>query len=181
MNTYHDPVKMTFRRKGLPKRLKRIPGGVPGLVSACNVHVASDDFPSAKVVFFKNRQAMRRFNWWILPRYRGKVGTRHLGLGRRCAGFVNKLAIEHYNGAGELAGIEVDRNYFCIVCLVVGNLTAEVIAHEAVHVGFAWDYRTRGISPLGKDGGPEENVCYPAGIFVDQVLSFIKAEGLREI
>jgi len=50
-----------------------------------------------------------------------------------------------------------------------------------VHVGFAWNWRTRGESPLSDPCNAEENVCYPAGIFVDQVLSFIKSEGLREV
>lgn len=181
MNVYHDSVRMTFRKKGLPKRLMRIPGGVPGLVAACNIHVGGPDDPAAKVAVFRNREAMRSFNWNILPRYRNAGNRRNFGLSKRCAGFVNKLGIQHYNTAGELDSIEVDRNYFCIVCLVEGNLTAEILSHEAVHVGFAWDYRTRGKGPFEDPHGPEENVCYPAGIFVDQVLAFIKAEGLREV
>ncbi|MCW1885521.1 hypothetical protein OKA04_12345 [Luteolibacter flavescens] len=94
---------------------------------------------------------------------------------------MTKLAIEEYNGDRELIGIEVDRRYFCIVCLVEGNLTAEILSHEAMHVGFAFDYRTRGKGPYADPHNAEENVCYPAGIFLDQVLTFIKAEGLREI
>jgi len=182
MNVYHDPVRITYRKKGLPKRLMRIPGGVPGLAAACNIHVdGRDEYPAAKVAIFRSRAAMRHFNWHILPRYRNWENRRNLGLGKRCAGFVNKLGIQHYNDAGELVSIEVDRNYFCIVCLVEGNLTAEILSHEAVHVGFAWDYRMRGKGPFEDAHSAEENVCYPAGIFLNQVLSFIKREGLREV
>lgn len=175
-------MKFTFRRKGLPKRLKRIPGGVPGLVAACNVHVADESFPAAKVGVFKDRKSMRHFYQKILPHYRGTAFYRNADLGPKCAGFVNKLAIEDMDlDTLKPKAIEVDRRYFCFVGLVEGNLTAEILAHEAVHVGFAWDYRTQGKGPYEDRDNEEENVCYPAGIFLDQVLTFIKAEGLREI
>lgn len=176
------PPGFTFRRKGLPKRLMRLPGGVPGLVSACNVHLADDGYPAAKVAIFKDRASMRRFNESQLPRYRGTEGLIKEKLGRRCAGFVNKLAVRRIDTETlEEGHAEVDRNYFCIVCLVEGNLTAEILSHEATHVGFAWDYRTRGNGPFADLHNPEENVCYPAGIFLNQVLTHIKREGLREI
>jgi len=77
--------------------------------------------------------------------------------------------------------VSVDRRYFCLVLLCEGDMTAEILAHEAVHVGFAWDRRTSGASRFTDKGNFEENICYPAGIFVDQVLSFIKEEKLREV
>jgi hypothetical protein len=176
------PTGFTFRRKGLPKRMMRLPGGVPGMVSACNIHVADESYPAAKVVFFKDRVSMRRFNETQLPRYRGTEGMFLPKLGRKCAGFVNKLAVEQIDlDTCEKGVAEVDRRYFCIVCLVEGDLTAEILGHEANHVGFAWDYRTRGKGPFADVHNPEENVCYPAGIFLDQVLTHIKREGLREI
>lgn len=180
MNLPYPPA-FTFRRKGLPKRLMRLPGGVPGLVSACNIHLV-DGYPVAKVAFFRNRTAMRRFYKDQLPRYRGTEGMIVDNLSRRCMGFVNKLNVGHIDtDTGDLAFAEVDRNYFCIVCLVEGDLTAEVLNHESVHVGFAWDYRTRGDSPLADRHNPEENVCYASGIFLNQVLTHIKEVGLREI
>lgn len=172
-----------YRRRGLPKRLMRIRGGVPGLVAACNVEFA-EGYPAAKVAFFKNRKAMRSFYRNILPKYRGMDGIKSDPLGTRCAGCVNKLAViweKTWPDESSSESVEIDARYFCIVLLVEGDLTAEIIAHEAVHVGFAWNWRTRGESPLADADNAEENVCYPAGIFVDQVLSFIKREGLREV
>jgi len=181
-NFHHDPVKITFRKKGLPKRLKRIPGGVPGLVAACNVHVAGPEWPCAKVAVFRACKDMRRFYNHILPAYRGVPDVRLDSLGRRCLGFVNKLAIERCDlDTGKVSHIEFDRRFFCFVGLVEGHLTAEILAHEGVHVGFAWDYRTRGKGPFNDSHNEEENVCYPAGIFVDQVFTFIKREKLREV
>lgn len=171
-----------FRKKGLPKRLKRILGGVPGLVAACNVHVGGDEWPAAKVVVFKDRKSMRNFHRHILPRYSGaeEIGPPK-SLGTRCAGFVHKLLVGCYDEKAKRFVHDVaDRRYFCVVGLVEGDLTAEIIAHEAVHVGFAWDYRTQGKSHLADPRNDEENVCYAAGIFLDQCLSFIKREGLRE-
>lgn len=176
----HPEVPFFFRRKGLPKRMKRLPGGVPGMRAACSINFG--DGPAAKVVFFKDRRSMSDFYRTILPRYRGAEGLKIKPLGRRCMGFVNDLCVGYTdNDTGKLAAIETDRRYFCIVCLVEGDLTAEVLAHEAVHVGFAWDRRTKGISAFTDRHNPEENVCYPSGIFLDQVLTFIKREGLREV
>ena len=175
------PSGFVFRRKGLPKRLRRLPGGVPGLRSACNV-IFAEGYPMAKVAVFENRTAMRRFYREQLPHYRGVSDIVTDKLCRRCAGFVNKLAVERWDFERDALGkAEVDRNYFCLVGLAEGFLTAEILAHEAVHVGFAFDYRTRGQGAFEDRHNPEENVCYPAGIFVDQVLTFIKQEGLREV
>jgi hypothetical protein len=74
-----------------------------------------------------------------------------------------------------------DRRYFCLVLLCEGDLTAEILSHEAVHVGFAWNHRANGMSCFTDKHNFEENICYPAGIFVDQVLSFINGEKLREV
>lgn len=173
------PTGFTYRRKGLPARLRRI--GVEGLVSACNITIL-DDHPMAKVGFFENRLAMRRFYNGILPHYRGASEIAIDKLGRRCCGFVNKLAVERWDLKNDCKGrAEVDRRYFCFVGLVIGHLTAEILAHEAVHVGFAWDYRHLGKGTFEDPHNPEENVCYPAGRWLDSVLSFIKHEKLREV
>ena len=166
---------MRFRKKGLPKRLRRIPGGVPGLVSACNVHVHGET-PAAKVAVFKNRKSMRHFYAKILPRYMSDAGMSPKTLERNASGGVCKLWTKDKRGRDFF-----DRNHFCIVLLVEGFLTAEILCHEAVHVGFAWEAWTQGKSPFPNPENREENVCYPAGIFLDQVLTFIKAEKLREV
>lgn len=168
-------VTHRFRRKGLPKRLRRIPGGVPGLVSACNVHVHGE-VPAAKVAVFKDRKSMRGFYEKILPRYMSDSEMIPKKLERQARGLVCKLWTKDNQDRDFF-----DRNYFCIVLLVEGHLTAEILCHEAVHVGFAWDAWTQHKSPFPNSENPEENVCYPAGIFLDQVLRFIKDEKLREV
>lgn len=177
-------MKFTYRKKGLPKSLRRIPGGVPGLVSACNIHFGPE-WPAAKVAFFENRKSMDHFWRKILPGYCSGFpgGVRS----RSYDGIVSKLQVdtldqEHFERSGgelRLKESEVDRRYFCIVGLIVTKLTPEILAHEAVHVGFAWDYRHQGQGIYADPKNYEENVCYPAGIFFDQVTKFIEAEKLR--
>lgn len=172
------PSRFTYRRRGLPKRLRRI--GVEGLVSACDIHII-DGHPAAKVAVFRNRTALRRFYRDVLPRYRGAESLFVDSLGRQCLGVVNKLSVEILSMDSDEYRAEVDRRYFCFVGLVEGFLSAEVLSHEAVHVGFAWDYRFQGKGVFQDPHNPEENVCYPAGRWLDSVLSFIKDEGLREV
>ena len=164
-----------YRRKGLPKRLRQIPGGVPGLVSACNVHIHGET-PAAKVAFFKDRKSMRHFYAKILPRYMSDAEMNPKTLERNASGCVGKLWTKDNRDRDFF-----DRNYFCIVLLVEGCLTAEILCHEACHVGFAWEAWTQGKSPFPHPENREENVCYPAGIFLDQVLRFIKEKKLREV
>lgn len=177
----HLPMKVRFRKRGLPKRLKRIPG-IRGLRAACEIHF-EDDKPVAKVAVFKDRASMRHFYHKILPQYdEGGAGDR---LCKKCAGVVCGLftdieTLDEPTGLW-IPSVSVDRRYFCLVLLCEGDLTAEIIAHEAGHVGFAWDRRTNGESCFTDKGNFEENICYPAGIFTDQVLSFIKEEKLREV
>lgn len=172
------PERFVFRKKGLPKRLRRI--GVEGLVGACDIPVL-DGHPFAKVAVFRTRTDMRRFYTGVLPRYSGCEDIGKMKLGRRCAGFVDKLSVRIWNSRTEKTRTEVDKNYFCLVGLVERDLTAEVLSHEAVHVGFAWDWRTGGKGELHDPDNYEENVCYPAGIFLDQVVRYIKEQGFREV
>lgn len=176
----HQVMKVRYRKRGLPKRLKSIPG-VRGLRAACEVHF-QEGKPAAKVAVFKDRAAMRHFYHKILPQYdEGGAGDR---LCKRCAGVVCGLFtdIETQGKDGLwIPSVSVDRRYFCLVLLCEGDMTAEILSHEAVHVGFAWDRRTSGTSQYTDKDNHEENICYPAGIFVDQVLSFIKSENLREV
>ncbi len=173
-------MKVRYRKRGLPKRLKRIPG-IKGLRAACEIHF-EEGKPVAKVAVFKDRASMRHFYHKILPQYNEGHTDR---LCKRCAGVVSGLYTTHETPDGEtglwIPSVSVDRRYFCLVLLCEGDLTAEIISHEAVHVGFAWDRRTSGESSFTDKGNFEENICYPAGIFTDQVLSFIKEEKLREV
>jgi hypothetical protein len=166
-----------FRKKGLPKRIGRV---TPLVLTACDINLGVEDGPLAKVCFFRNKKDLRDFYANVFPNYVGEGFSDRLC--RRTRAVVSKMSVEKVSlETLEIEWSEVDRRYFCFVGLVLGHLTAEVLCHEAVHVGFAWDYRTQGKSKFSFEKNEEENVCYPAGIFVDQVLTFIKAEGLREL
>ena len=174
-------MKIRYRKRGLPKRLKSIPG-IKGLRAACEIHL-EEGKPAAKVAVFKDRSSMRHFYHKILPHYdEGGAGDR---LCKETAGVVCGLFtnVETFNKKSRqwIPSVRVDRRYFCLVLLCEGDMTAEILSHEAVHVGFAWDRRTCGQSRFTDSDNHEENICYPAGIFVDQVLSFIKGEKLREV
>lgn len=172
------PGKFIFRRKGLPLRLGRI--GAEGLVCSMDISLIPG-MPMAKVAIFRNTLAMRRFYNKVLPEYRGGTQATSDRMPVRAAAFVSKLAVDHVcNHTGTAFRTEVDRRYFCLAGFCEGKLTAEWLVHEAVHVGFAWDMRTKGAGSFEDRHQPEENVCYPAGIFVEEVLKVIKSEGLRE-
>lgn len=175
----HEKAKIIFRKKGLPKKFK----GVDGLSAQGDIEIL-EGHPKAKTLIFKNKTAMRRFYDKVLPEYRGVQGFQTDKLGPSCLGFVNKITLIRVKirpDGNDLVRHEVDRKYFCIICLVEGHLTAEILCHEAVHVGFAWDFRTQGGGVFANPGMDEENVCHPAGRFLEQVIHFIKNEGLKEI
>lgn len=180
-----DVYTFKFRPRGLPKFLSRIKGGIPGYRSGCAIDIIVGH-PAAKVMVFKDNKSMRNFHQNILSRYiDGQKIPKAERLNRRTQGCVMKLLDETitHDEATDTYHHECrcDRNYFCLVMLVEGHLNAEVLCHEACHVGFAWDFRTDGKSKFSKMGNAEENICYPAGIFLDNVLSFIKDEKLREV
>lgn len=166
-------MRFTYRKKGLPRRVKRLV--TQGFCFSCDIYVDEPDAPMAKVIVFKNRKSMRHFYANVIPKYRGPDP---LDVG--CQGCVNKLIVAQVDPhTSEVVSVQVDRRYFCIVLLVEGFLSNEVILHEAVHVGFAWDYRTQGVSRYSVADMSEENVCYPAGLFADALLKIIEEEGLR--
>lgn len=176
----YPPVK--YRKKGLPKRLKRI-SGIRGLSVAFDLFFDKPDGPLAKVAVFRDRESMRHFYHEILPQYNdGGAGDK---LCRRTAAVVCGLFtdVESFDKRTEdwVRTRYVDKRYFCLVLLCEGDISAEILAHEAVHVGFAWDRRTRGESVFTDKDNYEENICYPAGLFVDHALAAIKELGLREI
>ena len=179
MNAY--PPKFTYNKSRIPKRIK-----AEGVVAQKDLTIGAEGDPKAKLLVFKNRTLMRKFYKSVLPALRGGGEEyQNAGLGARCLGFVNQMRVDCYRvpeeGDLEWTRSEVDRRYFCLVGLVEGHLTAEVITHEAVHVGFAWDIRTRGSGPFEDPHNPEENVCYLAGRFVNEVLTVIKEHKLREV
>lgn len=165
--------KLFYRKRGIPKRIKSIVKNV----TAYDLEFVEGE-PKAKVVIFKNRRDMHRFYNVILPEYRNAVEFKCNKLDKRALGCVNSLVI-HYT-KGSLIKHEVDKRYFCIVLLIEGYLTAEVLVHEGVHVGFAWDWRMKGDGPYSDPNNDEENTCYITGIFVDKLITCIKQDALKE-
>lgn len=72
------------------------------------------------------------------------------------------LARERIDSEGRGA-VYVDPRYFCVIGLVRGHLSMEIISHEAVHAGCA--YAKRGARAPWHDalGFDEEHIAYPAG------------------
>lgn len=157
-----------FRKQGLFRRIRRYPFA-KGIIGAWDISV--DGGPAAKTIIFESRVAMRRFYDNLRPLGIGICPR--TGLGRRCCGFVNAM---RSTGPDEVV---VDRRYFCVVGLVQGLLTQEYLTHEACHVGFAHALRHGEVSAFHDPRNTEENVCYPAGRWAEQVMIVIENEGIR--
>lgn len=155
-------MKLHYRPKGLPRRVV-----AEGIVAQTDITI-HEGYPQAKVLVFENRKAMRTFYRKDFRQFLNVEKTRPARLCTRAAAAVSKLWTG--NDKKEL----VDRRYFCLVLLVQGDLGIEVLTHEAVHVGFAWDFRTDGEGPLAEQNMREENVCYPAGIFARKLVVWLR-------
>lgn len=129
----------------------------------------------AKLLVFPHRRAMRRF--WT-------KGLGHGFLGQTCMGAVTSLTSERMlfpKGKPEQRWIEADPHYFCVIGLVKGFLSMEIICHEAVHAGFAYAKRVKR-SPWNDKAleFDEEAVCYPAGAIAGAINRAIYKAGLHE-
>jgi hypothetical protein len=126
----------------------------------------------AKLLVFDNTVNLRHF--W---RHGVSMGE----LGRFCKGAVNGLFHEvlTFSGPKETAHIEADPRYFCVIGLVKGHLSAEIVAHECIHAAFNFVKRKARCpwDVLAKDMN-EEAVCYPAGRLVGRINDILHAEGL---
>ena len=129
----------------------------------------------AKVLVFDHTKNLRHF--WNECLGRGD-------LGKTCRGAVNSLIheVQFFPGKGEKPRppvLEADPNYFCVMGLVRGYLTTEIIAHESVHAGFAYAKRIKR-TPWDQESKDmcEESVCYPAGRIAGAITSLLKKKGL---
>jgi hypothetical protein len=161
-----------IRRSGtpLPRDFINHPAG-EGILAECDVGVRGRRGLHAKLLVFKNRTALRQF--WV------EALGKHHDLGRGCFGAVNGLSREIVDARGRSI-MQVDPRYFCLIGLVHGFLSMEIICHEAGHAGFAYAKRRRGnhwVDALTLD---EENVCYPAGRIAAAINRFVHRKGLYE-
>lgn len=131
----------------------------------------------AKLLVFKNRGCLRAF-------WRGLHGGLNGALSSYCVGAVNGLYSEVINfrkGIEEKPYLRVDRRYFCVIGLLVGKLSMEVISHEAVHAAFCYVKRkSRAPWDVHAKHMDEEAVAYPAGRIAAAINRTLHAAGLYE-
>jgi hypothetical protein len=135
---------------------------------------------ACKTIIFRTVAGMLRFHKKLI-----KLGI----LGDECfskqtRGFVSKLVTEVHGypkKGAEYQYFEVDPRYFALCCLVEGHLDQDIVPHESLHVGFAYDFRkaarNRYFDP--NEDISEERVCYPAGVFNRILMRVISREGIR--
>ena len=115
---------------------------------------------SAKVLVFHEPKDLHWFWKDILGRF---------DLGKGCLAAVHALSIhgERYHKPTDsfIPFFRVDPRYFCLVGLLKNHLTLEILAHESVHVGYAYSKRIRRNMFTRKGDLDEEEVAYPAGRF----------------
>lgn len=150
-----------------------------GIVSAWDIHFHFTDL-AAKTIVFDTPENLKLFHGELVRR--GISFTEKLGKG--CRGVVMKLVTEvlHLDTL-EFKCWEVDPKYFCIVLLIEGHMDIEVISHEAMHVGFAYDLRKSKDNKYYEPAcdSSEEKVCYPAGVWVRQLARLMNEEGIRAV
>jgi hypothetical protein len=121
--------------------------------------------PFFKVLVFRTPAALRRF-WKREFRYPGEF-----------VGIVRGATMEKINAAsGETVGFVRDPRFFAVVGLCLDYMGSEILAHESVHIGFAW------CAWHGFPATNEENVAYPAGLAMRRMVRslFDKTGGLRK-
>lgn len=125
---------------------------------------------SAKVLIFRSCSAMRRF-------WRDALALGELG--KDCRGAVNALSSQGerlINGEWKVCRVHADERYFCVVGLVRGYLTPEIICHEAVHAGFCYAKRVARTPFAAALEFDEERVAYPAGIIAAGINDWLRKE-----
>jgi hypothetical protein len=129
----------------------------------------------AKLLVFRNCTALRRF-------WRDALGRPDLG--RCCRGAVNGMFIEvhEYRKRQPVRTyLECDPRYFCVIGLVRGYLSMEIISHEAVHAGFNYAKR-KSRTPWDEQAQhmDEEAICYPSGRIAAEINRVIHMAGLYD-
>lgn len=128
-----------------------------------------------KLLVFKTKRDMRRF-------WRKSLGRKDLSSGT--SGCVSPLAHERIYTSGPLKGqkfMMVDPRYFCVMGLVMGYLTVEIISHESGHAAFAYSKRVHCRDMwVGLRDHEEERVCYPLGVISQRVADALKDNGLLD-
>lgn len=135
---------------------------------------------ACKTIIFRTREGMRRFQKKLC-----NLGIDQGGLiGKSARGFVCKLlttVINFHKDGSETTYYEADPRYFALCCLVEGYLDQDIVPHESMHVGFAYDFRKAARNKYfdPEEDISEERVCYPAGVYNRILMRVISREGIR--
>jgi len=73
--------------------------------------------------------------------------------------------------------MEVDARYVSLTGLTVPDLTLEVVAHECGHAAHAYRWRV-GLRKRWPDDNEEEQLCYPLGRLVSQLVRRLSRDHL---
>lgn len=162
-------------QKALPRNFSDHPEGGK-ILAETDIAIRGHDSPRAigrlraKLLVFKTRRDMYGF-------IKQALGSNGLG----ALGFVSQLVEERltFKGGRASTTLMIDPRYFCVICLVQGYLTMEIITHEACHAGIYFSQRSRHQWPNQKDA-PSEAICYPTGRIASAINRFLHDRGLYE-
>lgn len=168
-------MKIQYTERPLPRRFAWHPN-MRGLAHEADLRITPNASLRAKLLVFRHQRFLRRF--W-------KMALGH-DLGAGALGAVSSLSHErnHFRdiAGGQLAIGQVivcDPRYFCLIGLVRGHLTTEVICHESVHAGYAYTKRVER-TPWDRHAKAfdEEAIAYPAGVIARRIVESLLDAGL---
>lgn len=164
-------MKLIVAKRGIPRCFSRHPAA-RGVVAERDLTITRRGRLAAKLLVFRRQLDLAHF--W-------NKGL-HSSIGPRCRGVVHALCHEVITikpGKPERRHIAADPRYYCVIGLLQGHLTMEVICHESVHVGFAHAKRIRRTpwDELAKEFD-EEAIAYPTGAIASAINRALWDAGL---
>jgi hypothetical protein len=167
-------MRIVYKRP-IPRRWMNNPKAA-GVLAEADITPTPRGRLAAKLLVFDTTRSMNRF--W-------KLAVSGNSLGRGCHGVVNGLSFvlqprERKRGKTPPSTLCVDPRYFCVIGLCKRHLTMEVIAHESVHAGFAYEKRVKRnvFGPAAEMD--EERIAYPAGAIAGAINRFLHDRKLYE-
>lgn len=76
--------------------------------------------------------------------------------------------------------LKADPRYFAVMGLLKTHLSMEIITHESVHAGIAYEKRHRKDFWVDVGNLDEENICYPAGRIAAAINRYLHDNNLYE-
>lgn len=129
-----------------------------GIIAQCDVRPTPYGRVFAKVLMFKSLRCLRDF-------WRKRLGV-SIARSQACVNQLSSWTV-FLDGTGTVRARKIrsfDRRYFCVMGFALRHLDMEIICHECVHAGFAYEKRVKR-RPWAEVGElDEERVAYPAGI-----------------